>query len=422
MQKTLRTLIGASLATLGLSGCVNGFWFGVAPKEGIIKPSIKPYEPPVYAPVTGATPEPYKPDPPIVINPITGNRENAETGAVLRGSAQAPALVKVTSTGALVDARTGQATGYHYDPATGHYVNDKGEVLANATAVEQASFGATVALPKDSGLKLPTSDLPSSDPNAAIKTVDGLRVSDVDAGSTLFLETKGLKPSTDYTGTLIWPNGKRTEQPLKSTAGGNIQGAQGNFIEYPHVGFYEADITPGEPGVVTGDFRVEITEKGATTPTQSVYFSVRPRPVIFSVSDTHHERVVFFSDRPDKVFLHAEGLPPETLVDLWVVVANINRFTQLQDGMTLDDKVFDNLKGLTFRSNAKGVFDAQLMAWPTREAVTDSLVVIGKYLNSEHKYVQAEDLAISDHPTFLIKSGADFFGATDPSTIIKATK
>jgi hypothetical protein len=62
------------------------------------------------------------------------------------------------------------------------------------------------------------------------------------------------------------------------------------------------------------------------------------------------------------------------------------------------------------------------MAWPTREAVTDSLVVIGKYLNSEHKYVQAEDLAISDHPTFLIKSGADFFGATDPATIIKATK
>jgi hypothetical protein len=295
-------------------------------------------------------------------------------------------------------------------------------VLQGATTVDQASVGATVALPKDASLKLPVTALPSSDPNAAVKTVDGLRVSDVDAGSTLFVETKGLKPSTDYTGTLVWPNGKRTEQPLKSTAGGNIQGAQGNFIEYPHVGFYEAQITPGEPGVVTGDFHVDITEKGASVPTQTIYFSVRPRPVIFAVSDTNHERVVFFSDRPDKVFLHAEGLPPNTLVNLWVVVANINRFTQLQDGMTLDDKVFENLKDLAFRTNAKGVFDTQLLAWPTRQPVTDSLVVIGKYLNSDHKYVQAEDLAISDHPTFLIKSGADFFGATDPSTIITPTK
>jgi hypothetical protein len=418
VSNVLRSAFVAGLVTAALAGC-NGQWFGAIGPEGVIKYSPKPYTPPVYAPVTGATPQPFVPDQITRINPLTGQRQNVATGAVVRGSANAPLQVVLQPDGQLVYSETQKPTGFHKDAITGQIVNDKGELFKN-DAVQLAAVGTPLEITLEDArtakLNAPPvgAGAPPSfvgDLSATVTTVEGTRINYVDAGSTIFVETKGLKPSADYVGTLVWPNGVHTVQPLKSTAGGNISGAQGNFIEYPHVGFYEATMVPGQAGVVTGNFRVEISEKDGPL-AQTINFTVRPRPVIFAVSDSNHERVVFFSDRTDQIKLHGEGL--------WVVSANINRFTQLQDGMTLGDKTFEGFRDLRVRTNDVGVFDAPLLSWPTRAAVTDSLVVIGKLYNDSPTYIAAQDIAISDHPTFLIKKGSDFFGAMDPAAIIRA--
>lgn len=419
MKHLTRSVFFLGLSSLALTGCVNGFWWGAKLPEGVIKPSIKPYEPPVTAPVSAITPEPYVPDPPnTIINAITGQRETTD-GKLLRGGATAIAEVMVNAEGQLVDAKTGLPLGYHKDPVTGLLLNDKGEVLKN-DSIQNANIGEKVAAPSN---LLPASALkaaPASDPNAAVKTAENLRITEIDAGNTVFVETKGLKPETEYIGVLTWPNGTKTTQPLKSTAGGNISGPQGNFIEFAHSGFYNADMTPGEAGIVTGDFKLDIVEKGDGTIAQTINYTVRPRPIIFAVNEASTARTVFFSDRADQVFLHGEGFPANTPVSVWVIRQNCNRFNPLVDGISMEDKVLDNLKNLRFRTNDKGVFDTQIMAWPRREKVDESLVVVGKYFNSDSKYIAAEDVAITDHPTFVIKPGGDYFNAIDPASIIRA--
>jgi hypothetical protein len=431
----IRTAVGAGLTLAALTGCVNGFLFGAAPKEGIIRPSIKPFEPPVYAPVTGATPEPFKPDPPhLVVDQKSGQLLNGDTGKITSGTAQAHPIIApdassnqslaVAGNASLqvqraIDSDTGKqitvadkASGTQHPAVisleSGHLIDSvTGRDVLDAQGAPVVVTGKTVVDAATIGVQ----PLPASNPNAALTTVDGTRVQYIDAGNTLFLETSGLKPTAKYLANTSWPNGHTTSQPFQSDAGGNISGPQGKFIEFPHTGFYELQLPLDKPGIVTGDYRVDLVEADSKLVAQTVYFHVRPRPLIFATTKGVQERTVYFSDRPDEVYLHGEGLPPNALVTVYVIKADVNRFNPLVDGTSIADKTFENLSGLRYKADAMGMINQKVLTWSTRAAVDTSLVVIGKYLNSEANFRAAEDMAIVDHPTFVIKDGKAFFDA-----------
>ena len=295
-------------------------------------------------------------------------------------------------------------TGHLIDSVTGNEVLDSGGkpiVVVGKTLVDPSVVAAV--------------PLPASAPNAALTTVDGTRVQYIDAGNTLFLETSGLKPTAKYLANTAWPNGHTTSQPFNSDAGGNIDGPQGKFIEFPHTGFYELQLPLDKPGIVAGDYHVDLVEADTKHVAQTVYFHVRARPLIFSTTKTLQERTVFFSDRPDEVYLHGEGLPANALVTVFVIKADVNRFNPLADGTTIADKVFESIGGIRYKADAQGMINERILTWGLRDPVANSLVVIGKYLNSEPTYIAQEDMAIVDHPTFVIKSGKDFFAAVAAS-------
>lgn len=278
--------------------------------------------------------------------------------------------------------------------ATGQFINgDTGEVLR----------GTLEPQPGDP-------PLPESAPQALVTTTGGVPANYIDAGNSIFVETKGLKPETEYMSTLHWPNGKKTEQAFTSSAGGNIQTALGNFLEFPHVGFHQASVDPNKDSVVAGKYRVEIADKSGNV-VQTIYFAVRARPVLFITNKDNQERSIYFADYSEELFLHGEGFPPESLVNVWVIKGDVNRLNPMTNGLALEDKVLDNLKNIRFQADANGRIHTKLLSWGKRDAVEQSLVVVGKYLNDEPKFVMGEDIAIIDHPTFVIKNSKDYFQA-----------
>ncbi len=250
----------------------------------------------------------------------------------------------------------------------------------------------------------------------SVRTADGEAANYIYAGNTVFVEASGLTPAKEYRATLKWPNGVTTFQDFKADEGGNCTGPQGKFIEYPHAGFFKAKIKVGENNVVTGAYSVEIVEKATGTPAVTIPFAVKGRPILFTRDKYLNERTLYFSDQSEEVYVHGEGFPPATTVLVWIVKADVNRLTPMEDGLKLDDKVFDDRKELTFQTDANGIIDAPLLAWFTRDRVETPLVMVSKFLNSEPTYNANEDIAISDHPTFLIKTTKEYFEAVNGST------
>ncbi|MDB5100766.1 MAG: hypothetical protein JWM80_5187 [Cyanobacteria bacterium RYN_339] len=299
-------------------------------------------------------------------------------------------------------------TGVAAIPATGQLVD---------AATGRILRGTKDALPGEAAL-------PKSDPNSTVTTVDTGAVAYVDAGNTIFVETKGLKPKATYTGTLIWPNGKTTAQDFLASDGGNISSVVGNFIEFPHVGFHHAEVPKDTYGAVTGSYKVELAEKGNATPAQTIFFGVRKRPVLMVTDKDFVEKTVCFSDHNEALFLHGTGFPPNVDVSVSVINDNINRLTPMVDGQPITSKIWENLGGLRFTTDANGNFHQKLISWFFRQPVEGSLVLVGKYLNDADKFVANEDIAIVDHPTFVIKNSKDYFGgiaATDPTALIKGS-
>lgn len=439
-------MVASGVAALALvTGC-NVFGWGGASPEGIIKPSLKPYQPPVLAPVSDVTPVPFVPDPPMHKDTRTGQLINDQTGAIVHGTAKDVVLVAAASNlgaslaggHATIDAsklpKVPDGFTAAVDPATGQPIQVAGKDGASLFTAVDLTTGGLVTLPDlapvldgsgkqvlvngDTVLNSPValpSALPSSDPKAALKTADGTRVQYIDAGNTLFLETTGLTPNTDYQAKINWPGPAASplvqDAPFKSDAGGNIDGPSGKFLEFPHTGLFHLQLAAGKSSLITGDFRVDLLEKASQKVVQQVYFHVRPRPLIVATNASLTENTVFFSDRPDEIHFHGEGLPANSYVTVSVIKSDVNRFNALADGTTIQDKLFENLHDLRYHTNAQGVFDERVMAWGTRTPIDNSLVVIGKYLNSEPTFVANEDTAIIDHPTFVIKDGIAYFAA-----------
>jgi len=285
---------------------------------------------------------------------------------------------------------------------------------ANGLPVDASGgLGRGVVEPQPGDKPLPAVSIAPSAQGAvtSVRTADGKAANYIFAGNTIFVEAQGLKPDTEYRATLNWPNGKTTFQDFKADAGGNMVGPQGKFIEYPHAGFFKIQMKPGEKNVIEGQYSVDVAEKASTAKVLNIPFAVKGRPIIFCRDKDLNERTLYFSDQSEQVFLHGEGYPPDTKVLVWLVKAPVNRLTPMEDGMNLADKVFEGKKELAFQTDAKGIIDAPLLAWFTRDRVEDPLVLVSKFLNSDTKYIAEEDVVISDHPTFLIKTTAEFFGA-----------
>jgi hypothetical protein len=338
----------ALIALVPASGC-KGFFGGPAgTPEGIIRASLKPFDPPVYAPVTGATPVPFVPDPvSIAKNPASGKLVDLATNTVLRGT--------------------------------------------------------TSALPGES-------PVPLSDPNVVATTVDGKRVSYIDAGETLLMETSHLAPNKLYNALLTWPNGLVTERDFTSNGEGVISQQQNNAELYPHIGFYRLKVQHNSPSISTGVFKIDIKQPKLPIE-QTLYFRVRPRPVVFVTDADSTDIIHFFYDKPAQLFLHAEGLRPNQKLSAWVIKQRVGYTHPLKDGLTLDDKVFANLANVEYRANDKGVIHQELLSWNQRDAIVGSYVVVGKVLNSLHVYKASEDLGITDHQTFTINASG---GAVAP--------
>ena len=290
---------------------------------------------------------------------------------------------------------------------------------ANGLPVNQQTGGLARGtlgpLEGDAAVPPPTVNPAAGNIVTSVRTADGEAANYIYAGNTVFVEASGLTPAKEYRATLKWPNGKTTFQDFKADEGGNCAGPQGKFIEYPHAGFFKIQVKPGENNIVTGQYQVEIVEKATGTPAVTIPFAVKPRPIVFTRDKDLNERTLFFSDASEEIYVHGEGFPPETTVLLWVVQAEVNRLTPMESGLKLEDAVFESRRELAFQTDAKGIIDAPLMAWFTRERVESPLVMVAKYLNSEPTYVAEEDIAISDHPTFLIKTTNEYFGAINGS-------
>ncbi|MEB3223509.1 MAG: hypothetical protein VKS61_15655 [Candidatus Sericytochromatia bacterium] len=293
------------------------------------------------------------------------------------------------------------------NPATGQGINQQTGDAIRGT-VDALPGEKTLATPKPTPITF------------TVLTADGTPANYFFAGNTVFIEASGLKAGDKYSATLVWPNGKKTMQEFTADEGGNMQGPQGKFIEYPHAGFYNVSVIQGQKVVVTGEFMVELRH----VPTDAVVgerpFAVRPGPVIFSAgrdrrstleNPVYTQRTLYFSDTFEEVYLHGEGFEPGTQLVINMIQANVNRQNPMPDGLLMTDKLVSPFTNLTYQCNDDGVFDAKVNSWFTREAVKDSMVIIGKYLNDSPNFVRAEDIAITDHPTFLIKNSKDFFDA-----------
>lgn len=285
---------------------------------------------------------------------------------------------------------------FTYDPNSGE-VYDKNN---------QYVRGTSFALPGEA-------ELPASDANASVTTVDGAEVRYVDAGNSLFVDTKGLKPSTVYTGTLIWPNGTTEPQDFNSDANGGIKGVSGNFIEFPHMGFHHMTVSKDSYAAVTGQYKVELRGKADNALAQTIYFAVRKRPVVMVTNANYQEQTVTFSDQPGALYVHASGFQPNAPVSITLIHANVNRLSPMVDGQDMSSNVIDGLTGLRFRADANGNVHQPLMSWTTRDPVADDLVVVAKVYNSLPKFVLNQDTAIIDHPTFVIKNSNDYFASVN---------
>lgn len=291
---------------------------------------------------------------------------------------------------------------------------------ANGLPVNQVTGGLARGtlnpLAGDAPLPAPVVNPAAGNITTSVRTADGEAANYIYAGNTVFVEASGLTPAKEYRATLKWPNGVTTFQDFKADEGGNCAGVQGKFIEYPHAGFFKTKVKVGENNVVTGAYSVEIVEKATGTPAVTIPFAVKGRPILFTRDKYMNERTLYFSDQSEEVYIHGEGFPPQTTVLVWIIKADVNRLTPMENGLKLDDKVFEDRRELTFQTDAKGIIDAPLLAWFTRERVESPLVMVSKFLNSESTYLENEDIAISDHPTFLIKTTNEYFEAINGAT------
>jgi hypothetical protein len=341
-----------------------------------------------------------------------GTAGSGLSGAKADGASTATTVVTGQTPGASGTLATGLVTGPTptpppVNPATGQGLNQQtGEIIR----------GTVDALPGEKALATPV-------PTAIkfnVLTADGTPANYFFAGNTVFIEASGLKPGDKYRATLKWPSGKTSMQEFAADEAGNMQGPQGKFIEYPHAGFYNVPVIQGEKVVVTGEFKVELRHVATDQVVGERPFAVRSGPVIFSAgrdrtstleNPIYTQRTLYFSDTFEEVYLHGEGFEPGTQLVVNMVQANVNRQNPMPDGLLMTDKLVQPFTNLTYQCNDKGVFDAKVISWFQREAVKDSMVIIGKYLNDEPNFVRAEDIAITDHPTFLIKNSKEFFDA-----------
>lgn len=304
-----------------------------------------------------------------------------------------------TSTDGSNSTGSGDAGGgpsFTVNPLTGGIFDSKGHYLR----------GTLFALPDEPAL-------PASDPNAQITAVDGSQVSYIDAGNSLFVDTKGLTPNGQYTAVLTFPNGSTESQPFAADANGGIKGVSGNFIEFPHVGFHHITVSQNSYAALTGQYKLELKTSSDNLTAQTMYFYVRKRPVVM-VTDSHfQEQTVLFSDQPGQLFVHASGFAPGTLISFTVIHANVNRLSPMTNGQDLSNDVFENLGGLRFKADDNGNVHQPLLSWTTRTPVDDDLVVVAKYLNGQSTYVEGEDVAIIDHPTFVIKDSQAYFASVN---------
>lgn len=339
----------------------------------------------------------------------TGGTTGGDTGAGGTG----------TTGGTTGTGTTGGTTG-GTDPGTGTALALPQVNPANGLPVNQQTGGVArgtlTPLEGDKPLPAPSVNPAAGNIVTSVRTADGQAANYIYAGNTVFVEANGLTPAKEYRATLKWPNGVTTFQDFKADEGGNCNGPQGKFIEYPHAGFFKTKVKLGENNVVTGEYQVEIVEKATGTHAVTIPFAVKGRPILFTRDKYLNERTLFFADQSEEVYVHGEGFPPETTVLVWIVKADVNRLTPMVDGLKLDDKVFEDRKELAFQTDAKGMIDAPLLAWFTRERVETPLVMVSKFLNSEPTYIANEDIAISDHPTFLIKTTNEYFEAVNGST------
>ncbi|MEB3196785.1 MAG: hypothetical protein VKP62_06235 [Candidatus Sericytochromatia bacterium] len=334
-------------------------------------------------------------------SPRGGAAGTAGTGAASRqsgGGADPLQHDKLLAPGTANLPPVNPATGQGLDPQTGEVVR-----------------GTLTPLPGEK----PLSALPGSKVNMRVMTADGVAASYFFPGNTVFVEATGLKPTTKHRVLLKWPNGVESKQEFTADEAGNMQGPQGKFVEYPHTGFYNVAVTPGKSVVVTGEFVLQLIELESNLQVGQVNFAVRKGPIVFAVGldkpvsnpPVYKQRAVYFADFPEEVFLHGEGFQPGQKVVVNMVMADVNRLKPMADGLTIADKVVDPFRDMAFEADANGIFDKKVIAWFKREPVKDSMVIISKFLNDMPTFVRSEDIAITDHPTFLIKDSQEFFAA-----------
>lgn len=389
----------------------------------------------------------------------TIGKRSARTGTVGKGAAQAgtgtteePKASGSSSTNPGGQVSGGAGAGTANAPGTGTTAGTQQGTAGTSPVTNPAATTATPTPPPvnpatQQGLDQQTGQVtrgtvdalvgekPISTPApSAVKfnvlTADGTPANYFFAGNTVFIEATGLKPGDKYRATLLWPDGSKTAQEFVADEGGNMTSKQGKFIEYPHAGFYNREVKPGETIAVTGEFKMELRHITTDAVVGERPFAVRTGPIIFTAGidrtknaaqPVYTQRTLYFSDTFEEVYLHGEGFEPGTQLVINMIKANVNRQNPMQDGLKLSDKLVQPYVNLTYQCNAKGVFDAKVNAWFKTDPVADSMVVIGKFLNDSDTFVRGEDIAITDHPTFLIKDSKEFFkdagiapGATPP--------